>query len=565
MARAPISIAALVGSGVISDTGGGVGPAPWYDPRAIIDYYPATSKYRYNGVEYATKAEWEAAVGAVASGAGEIIGPAVEAGATNLILRGDMSGTTADFAVGQASGGPATLAIASGELQLNGNGSTNAYTTQNPPVERTKSYRVRAKTRRDASSNVGVKLAASGSPNLGSVLSGTSLQNQAALTQRELSFAPAGDLTSVFVGIISQTGALAGFNALDDLDMFESKPFVGFIENGSAGLIEYITDATGVGIQVIEQSDENGTDGGTLLERHRWRFIDDNGVLKFQIYYNTTGTTSVLQKEWNLGAYPRSTPVKLQYALTTNFATVRLNDNPSQTPFNLVNMPPAAVLRIGKGRQTGTDALGTIVRVRVFSSFITPDDVSFNPIIVLGDSYASGIQSRLGAVSNRVIISMGAGGRSHQDRVDYYAAALAADPKLNTYDMVFQDGKPNDYVDVPTYTASVQRLRNLRNGSGRNVYLPPIKTAIGSSEIALIDSLRPGINSIWGSAVCDGQALMAATAVSPGDDAAVAATVAPPSCINQQDQVHPNEKGYAAEIGAGSTPVSGTILAKLAA
>ena len=167
------------------------------------------------------------------------------------------------------------------------------------------------------------------------------------------------------------------------------------------------------------------------------------------------------------------------------------------------------------------------------------------PIWIDGDSYATiqggvGLAPSLQAALNRTCMIAGIGGATLSEA----SARVQARTSAANNTLVFWDGNSNSYG---TYAADMAKYATVAAACPRCIIIPPVRRRSDPSDvITAMNALQTGIALTYGGRTIDAQALLAAAATSPGDDADVAEGYVPRSLlIDYVSNRHLNAAGWA--------------------
>jgi hypothetical protein len=322
--------------------------------------------------------------------------------------------------------------------------------------------------------------------------------------------------------VCSVTASTPASVTLDNFSLREAQPYPGFLASGFAFHVEATTPPAASGNRVALQW---GTDG----ERFRVRLVwDASRHLRLIVT-----TDNAEQANLDLGVVEVSTPFLVEASIGQNRIAAR-RDGGASLFDGAAAMPAVGRLWIGRSF-TGEAWTGTLSRLAVWSAERLADDL----ILAEGDSYVSGaggvsLAAALStALSGRPMVSRASGGSTPMD----VAARLAAIPGLAHGPVVIWDGDLNTGSvvadQVAAYATIVSRIRH-----GRYLILPPCRRAAkAGAENDKVALVQAALAAAYPGHVIDAQAILAAHATAPGDDADIAGGYIPASLL-QGDLAH---------------------------
>lgn len=508
-----IAMEKTMSEAVATLTAGGGVPA-WVDQSSLIDADFANSRYFYNGAAY-SQAGWLAAIG------GSIAGNAVSVGPTivgpELIPDGGFDVGVGGWADSPSYAASGDLSVVGSALRATLTGATTQYRAS-----------LLASVTAGRAYLYGLTLAAkSASPTIGTAFidSSTSADlfvpasspgfNLAALPQSQ-SIVAGAPSASMYVGIRMTGGA--GQTPTVDWDTASLKevvPYLGYSVTGLAFSIDGATPAAASGNKVLAQWGEDG-------ERNRVRLVwDASKHLRFIVTVSGSEVANL-----DMGVVEVATAFTAEGSIGTNRIAVRLG-----SALSLIDTA-AAFPGLGKfwiGRSyTGETWDGTIGHLKVFAAERIPADVLYGE----GDSYMAltagvGMSASLPVALGRPMFTTAAGGSTLATEV----ARVQANPGLCRGTFVHWDGDANSFTDVATtmanYAAMVAALPHQRF-----VIVPPCRRFNATAgQNAAVTTIQSQLAALYPGHIVDAQAILAGLAVSPGDDAYVAAGYIPNSCL----------------------------------
>lgn len=499
---------------------GGLGAArgmpSWVESR-LLDKDYAGARFFLRGAAYLTEADINTATGTAKSGETRITGP-VAIGDELFVNGNPVADTT-----GWTSQNSALLSAVGGELVVDANGGTNATGYHSVPTTASHAYRVTAKYRRGTSaSNATVNVMTSGGT------ARNAMPNNTATSDVENSVTFGAEGSTMNIGLrIPATGA-TGTVIGSEFRCTECLPLVGFTPASFAARIAFTTPASVASDQCLIEAHGNNQNKITTVLRS-----SDSHLVVTVTFGNSAAATL------DLGAISLGAAHVLEMSHASNRFMASL-DGGAVVGDTVGTMPGIAVIYEGRSN-TGQTWSGTIERVTVYDGEFAP----VNAISMDGDSYSSvsgsgGVsgQALLATSTGRPVFSTGVGGSTLAEQV----ARVVANPGLYRGVFVHIDGDANGYGDLATDMALYAQMADAL-GHGRFVIVPPFQRANKTTEanaatLALSNAL---LTAYPGNAV-DGWAILAAQAVSPGDDATVAAGQIPASML-QGDGTHLTSAG----------------------
>lgn len=161
-----------------------------------------------------------------------------------------------------------------------------------------------------------------------------------------------------------------------------------------------------------------------------------------------------------------------------------------------------------------------------------------------GDSYSApstggdGLAARL-STAGRIATVTGVGGST----LDQAVARVQARPWARDSVLIIWDGSSNGYG---TLAEDMAKYAAIASFVPKTIILPPVRRGVDDAGTkAAITALQGAIATAYAGRTIDAQALLAAAATSPGDDADVAAGVVPSSLlVNPVTDAHLNTAGW---------------------
>lgn len=508
---------------------------------ALIDLDFVHRRYGFAGRAYPSRAAFLAAAGGAMVGSAMLLGPHVEG--AELMPGGSFSDGTIDgWASIAVHAGNGNVSVVANQLVAAINSSTGAYrAARSNTVTAGRAYRfatdIVAKGATPPLNSLSLSAA------LNSELGGSDNRpaDLGAAIPQHIEVVVGAASTTLYTGfacaVSVSTPATVTF---DNFSLREVVPYPGHSPAGLAFRLAALTPATAGGNKVALQW---GTDG----ERFRIRLVwDANRHLRLIVTADNAE-----QANLDLGVVDVSTAFVVEASLAQNRIVARLDAGMSQLD-SVAAMPGLGRLWIGRS-YTGEAWDGTLSQLSVWPSERLPSDM----ILAEGDSYVAGAGgvslagSLAATLSGRPVISRGVGGATPMD----IAARLDATPGLARGIVIVWDGEMNTGSVVAdqlaAYAGVVARIPH-----GRYLILPPCRRAAKSeaenADVALVQS---ALASLYPSHIVDAQAILAAHATAPGDNADLAAGYIPTSLL-QADLAHLTSIGMshvasavAAEIG----------------
>lgn len=173
-----------------------------------------------------------------------------------------------------------------------------------------------------------------------------------------------------------------------------------------------------------------------------------------------------------------------------------------------------------------------------------------------GDSYSApstggdGLAARFSA-AGRIATVTGIGGSTLAEAV----ARVQARPWARDSDLIFWDGSSNGYGTIDEDMAKYAAIASF---VPKSLILPPVRRSIDDAGTkAAITALQAAIATTYAGRTIDAQALLAAAATAPGDNADVAAGVVPSSLlVNPTTDAHLNTAGWNVIYPAVAAPLA---------
>lgn len=491
---------------------------------------------------------------ATVTGVKREFGSFVDAGITEEMTDPSFE-TGAGWTVTQSSGGPATFAAVGGEGQLTGNGSTNPAVSQQYTTALGKAYRAVAHIKRGAGSSAGAKIVVSDTASLSAAVAQTGLVPSTSDTEYVLTWSAIGAAVPLSVGMLTQGGAVAGYNAALDISVKECLPFAGAQQGAMSAQLEFRADAADLtGTKVLLSYDSGAFSGSAAApyERSFARIACVNGVLRCEVFYETARGNIGQQTIIPIKAGLTEGRHKLQLAITAGFVALKIDDDAPITQ-SIDYLPGVAYMRIHGGMQaTSQNWSNADTIVTHYNSLTMPDGV--NPAIygVYGDSY-HGIAAYIGKAMTAVAQDKGVGGRT---LALINSEQVQVSPQLWGKPAALWDGKPNGYTTLADYIATMNAIL-ARHGANKLVVIGYCKTIPGSAENGVIDEANAWAAANIPNWIDPHPTLLQLGNGSANDNADIAAGCVPRSLLDNI-RVHVLGPGYAA---LASGPIKTKLLA----
>ncbi|SMF66131.1 hypothetical protein SAMN02982989_3440 [Xaviernesmea oryzae] len=498
---------------------GGGGGSWWTSSAFDADY--ANSRFIFDGQAYDNEAAFNTAAGISVSGIARTVGPFDISG--NLLTNGD---PVADL-TGWTAQNSALLSAVDGELVLDGNGGNNPTGYHAVTTELSHAYRYGGTYRRGTTGSGVIVLATIANP---STANGATVTNN---TSSDVT----GDNTFGAEGTTSNIGLRIGANGATGTAIcgpffcYECIPFDGFTPASLAARIAFTTPASLAGDQAVFEGCGNSK-SATVRNKITANLRASDNHLIVTVTFGNSAAASLDMGVVSLGASH-----VLEISNATNRFMARLDDG-GIVGDTVGTMPGIGIIYIGRS-STGQTWTGTIERVTVWAG----EHVPTNAISMEGDSYPAGANGVSGAGSLSTILGKpvfvtASGGSTLAQQV----ARVQANPELYRGVFVHIDGDNNGYgsleTDMGLYADMIEAI-----GHNRFIIVPPMQRANKTTEAnAATLALSNALLAAYPNNTVDGQALLAAHATSPGDDAAVAAGQIPPSLL-QVDETHLTSDG----------------------
>lgn len=496
---------------------GAAGRERWYSGAASLDMDFAGSRFWWNEARYADEAAFLTAIGGSQSGVTRIIGPT--AIGDELFVNGN---PVADLTGWTAQNG-ALLSAVGGELVMDANGGTNATGHHSIPTQVSHAYKVTAKYRRGtATNNVIVAIMTAG------LSTRNSTPANSTTTDIEGSATFGAEGATMVAGLRVAATAASGTAIGSEFRCTECVPFEGFAPAAFAARVAFTAPASVASDLCLIEAHGNNQNKITAV----LRAADSHLVVTV-----TFGGSAAAALD--LGAIALGTPHVLEMSNAANRFMARI-DGGDVVADDAGTMPGIGMLYIGRSN-TGQTWTGTIERVTVYDG----EFASSNAISMDGDSYSTaggvgGVSGRnmLATSTGRPVFSTGVGGSTLAEQV----ARVIANPGLYRGVFVHIDGDANGYGDLATDMALYAQMAAAL-GHGRFIFVPSFERANKTSEAnAATLARRNALIAAYPNNHVDGQAVLAAQAVSPGDDATVSAGQIPASML-QADGTHLTSAG----------------------
>lgn len=510
---------------------------------ALIDLDFAHGRYAFAGKAYASAAAFLAAAGGAAVGSAMVIGPHVVG--SELIPGGSFDGGSLDgWASTPAHAENGSVSVVSNRLVATINspaGSYRAARANSVIIGRAYRYAAAFVAKGATPPLNAMSINASTNADLG----GSDLRfgDLGAALPQALEVVAGTAATTLHTGFVAAvTANVAATLSLDNFSLREVLPYPGYSPAGFAFQLSATTPAAASGDKVALQW---GTDG----ERYRVRLVwDANRHLRLIV--TVWGGE---QANLDLGVVEVSTAFDVTASIGPNRILARLAGSSTIADLGCA-IPSIGRLWIGRS-YTGEAWDGTLEALQVWVGERVPTDT----ILIEGDSYSAGAgEATLGgalpvALPGRAVISTAVGGSTPSGIL----SRLGAVPGLARGAVVIWDGDMNTGAVVADQLAAYAQIV-ARLGHGRYLILPPCRRAAKSAgDNANVATLQAALAATYPGNVLDAQAILAAHATSPGDDADLAAGYIPTSLL-QADQVHLTATAMA-HVAAG---VAGEIAAR---
>jgi len=212
-----------------------------------------------------------------------------------------------------------------------------------------------------------------------------------------------------------------------------------------------------------------------------------------------------------------------------------VNTSPSVADVS-ASVPGLGKLFIGRSSSGETWDTGSdlIKRVRLYPYEYLPIDAIWGN----GDSYmdgSGGVSLPITAnADSRAMIETSSGGTTLQQQyaeMQLYPGLCASGVFINW------DGAPNGFVDVSTQMATYAQMIALLSHNRFLINSPLKRSVMSGGDLAFTTALQAALAAAYPGNYFNAQAILAAHATSPGDDADVAAGVVPTSLL-QGDGAH---------------------------
>lgn len=492
------------------------GRGGWWATSAFDADYE-NNRYRFNGTSFTDETSFNTAAGIVKNGITRIAGP-LQIG-SDLFTNGnpvvDLTGWNAQNS--------ALLSVVANELVVDANGGTNSTGYKGVATQTSHAYRYGATYRRGTSAQ---------SATITCMTSGLTARQGLLNNSTTSDVSNAGTFgaegTTTNIGLRSPNAGATGTIIGDGFFCYECLPFEGFTPAALAARIKFTTPASVASDQCLFDGFGNAQNRIFVILR-----ASDSHLIVTVTYGNATAA------QFDLGAVTLGASHTLEISNATNRFMARLDGGAVQGD-TVGTMPGVAMVYIGRSN-TGQTWTGTIERVTIWAGEHAP----LNAVSMEGDSYSS--VSGSGGVSGQAILatelgepvfSTGVGGSTLAQQV----ARVQANPALYRGVFVHIDGDNNGYgtleTDMALYAAMIETI-----GHNRFIIVPQMQRANKTTEAnAATLALSNGLLAAYPNNTIDGQAILAAHATSPGDDATVAAGQIPASLL-QPDNTHLTSAG----------------------
>ena len=487
--------------------------------RPILYLDLAKDRGWYDGQAFATEALTLAAVDGVASGGTRRIGDYVAPEAPELLANGNFAAGIGDWTALNG----ATAAIVSGQLEMSGTGLTNATVrSASVATQQGKAYRAKATYRKGTASS-SVFAFPSRSPAMSPP--GNGLPANATTSPLVATRTFAGEGATHYLGLRTASGP-NGTVYGDDFSIREALAFRGFSTPAFAAVITFRTPASlPTSTRVLFSFDDDGA-------RNRYRaalnpdgtitvVADANGVN--QISHVIAAGLVTLDAEHRLHV---SSDGAARYLVALDDVNL-YGQNAAFTPAG------ACWVRLGASPTPGEEWTGEILSVALFAHEYAPPRFLWT----VGDSYVGGTGGvALPAAvettgASRQVVSTGIGG---SDLAAQLAAMLAA-PGLHGCVLVHWDGDANG-ASLAADQAALEQMASLVS---RHIFIGSSRrTNSGPDKIAATHQRNDWLALRFGPRYLDPHPTLQGLATgSAEDNAAVAADLIPPSCL-QADGTH---------------------------
>lgn len=332
--------------------------AAWSRPNAVFDADFEGERFVYRGHNYATKAEFLAAIGGEEISGATSIGPYAIPGAPEKVTNGDFS----DGTTGWSGFNSGTISVIDGVCRLAGNSGNIPGFSQALALAKGHAYRFRAKQRKlglgggfPTAAVTVAPTASLGGTNALHIPSG----DVVAFVEPQSTFSASAD--TIFVGGRHVANPSVGSSEYDGFSVVEVLPFAGFEQRGMAAIVAGVMPATASGDKVILQASCGGLDNTTPHERNRLRLVwDSSKNLRLIV---TAANTDVANL--NLGVIDESTPFEVIFSAAANEFWAALPGGPAVGDL-VGDLPGFAKLYLGRQNALGSTFDGTINRVTLF-------------------------------------------------------------------------------------------------------------------------------------------------------------------------------------------------------
>ncbi|MGY3359727.1 hypothetical protein ACVWZK_006390 [Bradyrhizobium sp. GM0.4] len=506
------------GQKIVTGVLGGVSVPGWVlrgadGTPAFFDSDAANTRFWYNTTAYSSETPFLTSAGGITSSAARVYGAWVSPTATNLVPNPTFPDTTSWSATN------GSIAAVAGQLQLTGGGVTQASASAALTLDATAAYQVDCNVVRGA--GPGITMGLSGIATLGSFF-----KSVGPVSTQAISFLYGAIQTAYFTGI-RQNGVSAGISILDSPKVRQAFPFSRSTVAVISGRISFTLPSSFAGDQVIFQADSDDE-----VNRIRLVYVNATGHLNLITTYNSVAKATI-----DLGAVTTSTAYYVDFFASAAPAAFTWASLSGAAVIQNANGGAWGLAKFRTGRSfTGDTFTGTVSRATLFDG----ENVAKSTYIWgEGDSYVAGaadttsLTKSLQANTVARMFYTAVGGTTLANEL----TRVQAHPKLAGNAFIIWDGDANGFDtlanDMARYASIVAAL-----GHSRYVIIPPCRrnNATAGQNAATL-ALQVAIASTYPNNYYDAQAFLATLAVSPGDDADVAAGYIPTSCL-QGDLVH---------------------------
>jgi hypothetical protein len=512
------------------------GVSAWWDADALIDADIANSRYRYNGASYSQSGFLTAIGGSEAAGAWTI-GPTVVG---SELIAGDFSGGIGSFAESPSYAASGGLSVVDGELRADMTGTTTQYRWSCPfTTVAGRAYVLSATAKARSTSPALLTATLKGAGNSADLFSSADKAFTLGSLPQTLTLVAGAQVTTSYIGMaITGGSSQTPWLTSDDYSVREVYPYSGWSPGAMSFELSGVMPAAAAGNKVLAQWGEDA-------ERERVRLVwDASSHLRL---ITTAGGTE--RSNLDMGVVSESAAFSVEGSIAADRVAVRLAGAASLSDTSAL-FPGIGKFWIGRSF-TGETFDGTISRLTVWARERAPMDLTW----IEGDSYGAGggsantgLVTALPAANGRALFSTAVGSTTLAQQV----ARVQALPGLTRAIFVHWDGDANSYTDVATTMANYAALV-AAVGHTRYIIVTPCRRAnANSAQNIAVAEIQTQLKALYGDHIVDAQAILAALATSPGDDADVASGYIPDSLL-QVDDTHLTATGMnacAAEIAA---------------